>query len=65
MRAKKRGRPQVDTEEIRTRVPRATLDGINAFIAAQPDPKPSRPEALRIILRDWLIGGGYLPSESE
>lgn len=24
------------------------------------DPKPSRPEAVRMILKDWLTGMGYL-----
>lgn len=33
---------------------------IDAWITAQPDPKPSRPEAIRFALRDWLIGQGCL-----
>ena len=30
------------------------LDPLDAWIAGQPDPKPSRPEAIRLILRRHL-----------
>jgi hypothetical protein len=39
--------------------------GLDAYIAAQPDPKPSRPEAIRLALRDWLVGHGYLPHRED
>lgn len=39
--------------------------GLDAFIAAQPDPKPSRPEAVRIALRDWLTGLGLLKHRED
>ena len=45
-------------------MPRDLLDGIDAFSAEEPD-KPGRPEALRRIVRDWLIGHGYLAYEDE
>jgi hypothetical protein len=50
----KLGRPPVDTEELRARVSRHIVDGIDAWIAAQPDPKPSRPEAIRRLLEKAL-----------
>lgn len=37
------------------------LAALDAWIEEQPAPKPSRPEAIRIALRDWLIGLGMLP----
>lgn len=58
-----RGRPAVDTERVCTRLPREMLDGLDAFAAEEAD-TPQRPEAIRRIIRDWLIGHGYLPPES-
>lgn len=63
MRAKNaRGRPRVDSEEIRSRLPRDLLDGIDAFAAdatVNPD-RPSRPEAIRRIIREYLTSIGLL-----
>lgn len=56
----RRGRPRVDTEEVGTRFPRDTLDALDAYVIAQPEPRPSRPEAIRFLLRDSLTGLGYL-----
>lgn len=53
------GRPPVDSEQLNLRIQRDALDGIDAFASDQED-KPSRTEAVRRILRDWLIGHGYL-----
>ena len=33
---------------------------LDAWIADQPEPKPSRPEAIRHALTDWLTGQGYV-----
>ena len=33
---------------------------LNAWIADQPEPKPSRLEAIRHALTDWLTGQGYV-----
>ena len=52
----RRGRPEVDSEEVRARMDRSLLDRIDAWIASQPDPRPSRPEAIRRILADALGG---------
>lgn len=66
MRAKKdgRGRPEVDSEEVRSRMTRDLLDGISKFASEEPD-TPARSEAVRRIVRDWLIGHGYLPLPPE
>lgn len=39
---------------------RPLLDGLDAWIAAQPDPKPSRPEAIREAVSEHLKAKGYL-----
>lgn len=39
---------------------RDLLDGIDAFASSQAD-APSRSEAIRRIIRDWLQSKGYLP----
>lgn len=49
-----RGRPRIDSEEVSPRLSRVVLDQIDAYIARQPDPKPSRPDVIRLALRDWL-----------
>jgi hypothetical protein len=55
-----RGRPAVDSEEVRSRLHRSILDALDAWIVAQPEPKPSRSKAIRIGLKDWLIGLGLM-----
>jgi hypothetical protein len=35
-------------------MPPADLSRLDAWIAAQPAPRPTRPEAMRSIVRDWL-----------
>jgi len=38
---------------------------LDAWIAAQPEPRPSRPEAIRVVLRDWLAGMGLLQDHKD
>lgn len=40
------------------------LDALDAFAASEKD-APSRPEAVRRILRDWLIGHGFMKADEE
>ena len=57
---KKRGpAPTGKGEPVMTRLQDDLLNPLDAFREEQPD-KPSRPEAIRRILKDWLIGAGYL-----
>ena len=56
---KRRGRPKTGATLVGVRMERDLLHGIDAFAADETD-SPSRPEALRRILRDWLIGHGYM-----
>ena len=60
---KSRGRPAVDSEQVNARISREMLDALDLFISEESD-EPSRTEAVRRILRDWLIGRGYLPPAS-
>lgn len=59
---KSRGRPKVDTERICSRMERDLLSGIDAASGDEQD-DPSRPEMLRRIVKDWLIGRGYLEAD--
>lgn len=66
MRAETRkvGRPKVDSEEVRARMPREQLDRIDAWAAAQPD-TPGRPEALRRLVDKALEGEGRKPGSGS
>jgi hypothetical protein len=44
---RKLGRPRVDSEDVHVRLTRPALDTLDAWIASQPEPRPSRPEAIR------------------
>jgi hypothetical protein len=37
--------------------------GLDAWIRCQPDPKPTRQQAIEIAVADWLVGIGALPLE--
>ena len=60
----KRGRPKVDSERVDTRFERPVLTALDAFVADETD-KPSRPEAIRRLLRKQLIAHGYLKDEPD
>lgn len=49
----KKGRPQVDTEPVNLRLPREIIDGLEVYRREQ-EAIPTRPEAIRQILSDWL-----------
>ena len=55
-----RGRPATAATPILVQVMPSDVAGLDAYIAAQPDPKPSRPEAIGLALRGWLTGLGHL-----
>lgn len=54
---KKRGRPNVDSEQINFRVQRADLNALDQMAKKC---EISRTEAIRTILRLWLIENHYL-----
>lgn len=53
-----RGRPRVDATPVTVRIPPDQLATLDAWIAERPDPKPSRPEAIRRLLELTLVGPG-------
>lgn len=50
---KRIGRPPVDSEAVKVRLERQTLDALDRWREAQPD-TPGRPEAIRRIIRSAL-----------
>ena len=64
---KRRGRPPGATfaSAVPVRLTPQQLDGLEKWIAAQPEPRPSRSEAIRFVIGDWLTGLGYLPSRDD
>ena len=51
-----RGRPRTEATPIMLRLQPDQLAALDAWIAAQPNPRPSRPEAVRTILKEKLEG---------
>jgi hypothetical protein len=44
---KSRGRPRIDATQLAVRMPPENLARLDSWIAGQPEPRPSRPEAIR------------------
>lgn len=64
----KRGRPPVDSDQVGVRMSIDVFCAIDEFRADKtlnPDGPVGRPEAIRRIVRDWLIGHGYLPAGTD
>lgn len=59
---KGRGRPKTTGSgvQVQVRLHDPELSAIDAWRSEQ-DPEPTRPEAIRYALRDWLIGMGLIP----
>lgn len=52
------GRPRVDATPVTVRIPPDMLAALDKFVDEQAG--ISRPEAVRLILRDWLVGNQML-----
>jgi hypothetical protein len=50
---RKLGRPSIP-KDVHVRLTRPALDTLDAWIASQPEPRPSRPEAIRRLLAKAL-----------
>ena len=61
---KKRGRPSEGGRDpiVPVRMPMAMRDALDGMIAAEPEPQPTRSEAVRRALADHLRAKGYLPA---
>jgi hypothetical protein len=62
---KSRGRPRTNPVAQHFTLPTHLSDALDVWIARQPEPRPSRPEAIRRILAQALAGGdaGSIPVE--
>ena len=47
-----------DDNAVTVKLPADLVSDLDAWIAEQPNPKPTRPEAMRILVADALIGMG-------
>ena len=62
---KKRGRPATGRGlPVTVRLQPDLLDAVDQSLAGVPDAQ-TRPEMVRYILRDWLVGHGYLPHRED
>jgi hypothetical protein len=52
------GRPKVDSEMVRARFERRLLDALDRWRAKQPDPQPSRSEAVRRLVETGVAPKG-------
>jgi hypothetical protein len=52
-------------EPVMVRIQPAQLAALDAWIARHPDPKPTRPEAIRRMMVAMLTGERLLPSRPE
>jgi len=59
------GRPRTDALPLTVRVYPNQIAALDAWISMQPDPKPTRPEVIRLALSDWLNRQGILSIEKE
>ena len=41
------------------------LAALDMWIARQPEPRPTRSEAVKLILEDWLVGQGLLKHRED
>ncbi len=63
---KKLGRPAIGRGvQINSMFRPEDVDALDAWIAAQPEPRPSRPEAIRLALKEWLTGLGLLKHRED
>ena len=63
---KKRGRPATGIgSNVGLRLYPDLEQALDAWIASQPDPKPTRPEAIRAALRDHLTSLGFIKHRED
>lgn len=52
------GRPRTDAKPVLVRLPPKALSSLDTWIARQPEPRPSRPEAIRRLIEEALSRPG-------
>lgn len=50
-----------NTRDLEADLPEPVASGLKAWIADQPEPRPSMSEAIERGLSEWLTGMGYMP----
>lgn len=61
-----RGRPATGQGvPVQVRIQPKLLFALDEWRLDQPEPRPTRPEAIRKAVEDWLIGQGRLPAPSD
>ena len=65
MKSERKPRPKETGTLIGVRLQAPPLAALDAYVAAQPEPRPTRPEAIRFLLSDSLTGLGYLPHRDD
>src|SRR3954466_9616574 len=62
---KKKGRPRIGSTLVGVRLPPDQLAALDKFIAKHPEPRPSRPEAIRRMVAEHLSGVRFLPTRPD
>ncbi len=65
MKSDRKPRPRETGTLIGVRLHPPQLVALDAWISEQPEPRPGRPEVMRVALSDYLRDKGYLPAASE
>jgi hypothetical protein len=60
--ARQKGRPKVETEPVMVRLPLPLLAILDEFRRKQ-NSIPTRPAAIRLLLKDQLVSLGYVEAE--
>lgn len=60
---KKRGRPKIGATLVGVRIEPELLSALDKLVDQQGG--ITRPEAIRLILKDWLTGNQLLPADQE
>ena len=61
----RRGRPATHAVPVMVRLHPDQLAALDKFIARHPEPRPSRPEAIRQVLSEHLTGHGHLRTRPD
>jgi hypothetical protein len=55
---RRRGRPATDATPVLVRMMPAAIEALDSWIARQPNPQPTRPDAIRKLIDYALVDGG-------
>ena len=61
----KRGRPVTNAVPVMVRLHPEQIAALDRWIARHPEPKPSRPEAIRQMIAEHLTGQGHMRTRPD